>query len=368
MRARIASFLSIFQCVLFLAHWFLYKTWTAFWGRPVPGGLTLPAVLALLSMTFVTASALAWRYRQGLVRAYYTLAAAWLGTSSFCFLAACSLWTVYGGARLLGLQPDRKILAVAFFGCALLVSVYGMINASWTRVKRITVKLPNLPESWRGRVAALVTDVHLGHVRGYGFLQHIVAMLARLKPDIVFIGGDMYDGTAADVERLATPWARLTTPLGAYFVAGNHEEFSDSGKYLAAVDHANVRVLNNEKVTVDGLQIVGVHFRDSTNDEHFRAVLRRAAVDRSCASILLLHAPDRLRVASEEGISLQLSGHTHAGQFFPSTWITSRIYGKFVYGLNRLDNLLVYTSCGVGTWGPPMRIGTKPEIVLIRFE
>ena len=86
------------------------------------------------------------------------------------------------------------------------------------------------------------------------------------------------------------------------------------------------------------------------------------------ASILLIHTPNRMPVAAEEGISLQLSGHTHRGQFFPFTMIVSRIYGRFAYGLNQFGNLWVYTSCGAGTWGPPMRLGTTPEIVLIRFE
>ncbi len=100
----------------------------------------------------------------------------------------------------------------------------------------------------------------------------------------------------------------------------------------------------------------------------FRAALRATAVDRTRASILLTHAPDRLSITEEEGFSLQLSGHTHGGQFFPFTWITSRLYGKFVYGLQRLGNLLVYTSYGAGTWGPPLRVGTSPEIVLLQFE
>jgi hypothetical protein len=167
---------------------------------------------------------------------------------------------------------------------------------------------------------------------------------------------------------LAAPLAKLVVPWGAYFVAGNHEEFSDSNKYFDAVKQSGVRVLNNEKITVDGLQIVGVHYRDSTNDDRFRAALRSAAVDRNRASILLTHAPDRVSITEQEGISLQLSGHTHGGQFFPFTWITSRLYGKFVYGLQRLGNLMVYTSYGAGTWGPPLRVGTKPEIVLLQFE
>jgi hypothetical protein len=102
--------------------------------------------------------------------------------------------------------------------------------------------------------------------------------------------------------------------------------------------------------------------------EQYRAILRGANLDPNGASILLTHAPHHLPVAAEEKIGLQLSGHTHARQFFPFTWITKRIYGQFVYGLKRLGNLLVYTSCGVGTWGPPMRLGTSPEVVLIGFE
>jgi predicted MPP superfamily phosphohydrolase len=367
LRSRIAVFIVIVQSVLFLAHWFLYETWTAFWGVPT-GVSSLRLVLALLSVSFVLASLLAWRSSHAVVRVLYTASAAWLGTLSFCFLAACSCWAIYGSARLFGLHPDRRELVVVLFALALLASLYGMVNAAWTRVRRVSVTLPNLPESWRGRVAALVTDTHLGHVRGFRFMRRIVTTLTHLRPDIVFIAGDMYDGTVARVRELAQPWDRLTAPLGAFFVLGNHEEFTDSTKYLDAVTHSGVRVLNNEKVTVDGMQIVGVHYRDSTNDDHFRSVLRQADVDRNRASILLTHAPDRLKIAEEEGFSLQLSGHTHGGQFFPFTWITSRIYGKFVYGLQRLGNLMVYVSYGAGTWGPPLRLGTTPEIVLIQFE
>lgn len=366
MRSRIVVFIAIIQTVLFLAHWFLYKTWTAFWAPPRVSGLQ--ATLALLSVSFVLASLLAWRSSHVSVRIVYTVSAVWLGTLTFCFLAACLCWVVYGSAGLLGFHLDRRELVTVFLGLALLVSLYGVVNAAWTRVRRINITLPNLPESWRGRVAALVTDTHLGHVRGPAFLRRIVTTLTRLRPDIVFIAGDMYDGTVARVRELAQPWARLAAPLGAFFVLGNHEEFSDSTKYLDAVEHSGIRVLNNEKVTVDGLQIVGVHYRDSTNDDHFRSVLRQADVDRDRASILLTHAPDRLRIAEEEGFSLQLSGHTHGGQFFPFTWITSRVYGKFVYGLQRLGNLLVYVSYGAGTWGPPLRLGTTPEIVLIQFD
>jgi predicted MPP superfamily phosphohydrolase len=283
-------------------------------------------------------------------------------------LAACACWLVYGLGKALRLPGHQQDIAFLLFGLATAAGLYGVVNAARVRVRRVPVKLPNLPANWRGRVAALVTDTHLGHVRGLGFAKRIVAIVSRLEPDIVLIGGDLYDGTAANVRELAEPLRGLSAPYGAYFIAGNHEEFGDHTKYLEAVGAAGVRVLNNEKVVLDGLQLIGVHYRDATDPEHLRAILRSTGLDPSQASILLTHAPDQLAVAAEQGIGLQLSGHTHGGQFFPFTWLTRRVYGRFVYGLYQLGSLLVYTSYGAGTWGPPLRVGTRPEIVLFKFE
>jgi predicted MPP superfamily phosphohydrolase len=210
--------------------------------------------------------------------------------------------------------------------------------------------------------------MHLGHVRNVGFMRRIVARLNQLGPDVVFIPGDMYDGTVADFSALAEPWSALSAPLGAFFVTGNHEEFTGRAKYLEAVSKAGIRVLNNERIELEGLQIVGVHYRELIHPAHFRALLRHAAIAPERASVLLAHAPHGLAIAEEAGISLQLCGHTHGGQFPPGSWIASRVYGPYVHGLNRFGRLLVFTNWGVGTWGPPLRVGTKPEIVLLTFE
>jgi uncharacterized protein len=369
MRRRIIIFVAIVQAILLASHWFVYRTWMAFQPTPDPPGIsTLGLAIAILSVTFISASLLAWRYYGIAVRLYYIAAAAWLGFFSFFFLAACASWIFFGVAKALRLPWPRPHIAFVLFGLATLAGVYGLANSAVIRVRRVPIKLPNVPASWRGRTAALVTDTHLGHVRGVRFARRIVAMVSRLRPDIVLIAGDLYDGTAANVRELAEPLRSLSAPHGTYFIAGNHEEFGDRTKYLEAVGATGVRVLNNESVVLDGLQLVGAHHRDAARPECLRAILQNARLDSNSASILLTHAPDQLSVAADEGIGLQLSGHTHGGQFFPFTWFTSRIYGKFVYGLNRLGNLLVYTSYGAGTWGPPLRVGTNPEIVLLTFE
>jgi uncharacterized protein len=366
---RRAKFILIVQAILFGAHAFVYETWMSFYRPPDPPGISrLAVIFALLSVSFVLASLLAFRYYHVLVRIFYQLAAGWLGILNYAFLAGIACWIAYGGARLTGVRLDRQEIAIVLFGLGLATAVYGIANSSWTRVKRIRIKLANLPESWRGRVAAHVSDMHLGPVRGGGFSRHIVAMLNRERPDIVFLTGDVYDGTAVDVNAFAAPFRNIAAPLGAYFVTGNHDEFGNPAGYIESLKGAGVRVLENEKVSVDGLQVVGVFYRELATSERFKAALGRAAVDRTQASVLLVHAPNRLWEAEQAGISLHLSGHTHAGQFFPWTRIVSRIYGKFAYGLQTLGNMIVYTTCGAGTWGPPMRLGTNPEIVMIQFE
>jgi predicted MPP superfamily phosphohydrolase len=361
--------LATIQAILFLAHWFLYETWLAF--HPSLGPAThdiLRIVFFLASVSFVIASLLAWRYFNGLVRAFYVPAAVWIGFMSFSIFAACSSWIVLGLTRLANLQIPPNRIADGLFGAAFAIAFYGLVNAARVRVHRITVRLPNLPAHWHGRVAALVSDLHLGHVRNIRFLRRIVAKLNSLRPDLVFITGDMYDGTAVDAGALAQPWSALLAPLGAFFITGNHEEFTSREKYLQAVASAGVRVLNNEKLELDGLQIVGVHWRETTDPELFRSILRNAAIQSTKASVLLVHAPHQLAIAEEEGISLQVCGHTHGGQFPPGSWVASRVYGAYVHGLNRFGRLLVFTSWGVGTWGPPLRVGTQPEIVLITCE
>jgi hypothetical protein len=321
-----------------------------------------------LSISFVAASLLAIRYTNAAIRAFYRAAAVWIGLVSFLFLAAVLSWIIFGIAQLSGLHLNFHRTVEILFGTAVALGLYGVVNASWTRITRTTVRLANLPEAWRGRRAALISDVHLGHVRNGSFLRRMVAKILQEEPDLIFIAGDLFDGTAIDAARAAKPLNKLTAPHGVYFVAGNHEQFGDDSRYLQAVAATGVRVLSNEKVEADGLQIIGVPYRNATQDGHLASVLHRIGVDRDRASILLTHAPDRPEIAEAAGVSLQLSGHTHLGQFIPWSWMARRIYRQFVYGLSRIGKMQVFTSSGAGTWGPPLRLGSNPEIVVLDFQ
>jgi len=361
-----AAFIAVIQVVLLLAHYFLYQTWTF---RHVPGHPGwLQAGLGVMSVSFVVASILAFSYTSAPVRALYKAAAVWMGLLSFLFIAALTSWILLAVVSVAGIGINFHLLVEALFAIATALGLYGVWNASWTRITRARVKLENLPDTWRGRKAALISDVHLGHVRNRNFLQRLIAKVLSQEPDLIFIAGDLFDGTAIDAQKAAEPLSRLTAPHGVYFVAGNHEQFGDDSKYLNAIAATGVRVLKNEKVNVDGLQIVGVPYRNATSTGDLAAVLRELPVDRDRASILLTHAPDHPAVAEASGFSLQLSGHTHLGQFVPWSWMARRVYRQFVYGLSRIGRMQVFTSSGAGTWGPPLRLGSNPEIVMLEFE
>lgn len=359
----------IIQSVLFLGHLFLYRTWFFFQrGSSGHGSLWIKLAFGILSVSFIAASLLAFRFTNSVVRGFYRAAAVWLGLFSFLFVAAIASWMVFAVAKVMGIAINFHRAVELLFSAAAIAGVIGLFNASWTRITRTTIRMANLPASWRGRKAALVSDLHLGHVRNGSFLRRIVTRILNEKPDAIFIAGDLYDGTAIDELRAAEPLNQLVAPHGVYFVAGNHEQFGDDSKYLNAIEAAGVRVLSGEKVDVDGLQIVGVSYRNATRGGHLASALDQVELDRDRASILLTHAPDYPEVAEAAGISLQLSGHTHLGQFIPWSWMARRIYRQFVYGLSRIGKMQVFTSSGAGTWGPPLRLGSNPEIVMLEFK
>jgi predicted MPP superfamily phosphohydrolase len=359
------------EAILFFAHWFIYRTLVVFFAGYLGTSATLALrdALFMLAFSFIIAALLGFRFSNAPVRLLYVISAVWLGLLNYFFLAACLCWLVDLGLRLVAFPPHKPLIAGILFSLAILTGIYGILNARRIRIRRIPIQLPNLPESWRGRTALLFSDLHLGNINSLRFIRRIASMAASLNPDIILIPGDLFDGTPVDPDLLAVPLAELSPPFGIFYSTGNHDEFGGAAQYAAALTRAGIRVLANEKVSVDGLQILGIPYHDSTYPIRIRATLEALRPSESGqASILLSHVPNRLPIVEQAGVSLQLSGHTHGGQISPFTWFVRRVFGKFTYGLNRFGALQVYTSSGAGTWGPPMRVGTHPEIVLLQFE
>jgi hypothetical protein len=213
----------------------------------------------------------------------------------------------------------------------------------------------------------------------------VVGLLTRLNPDLILIAGDLFDGSGIDPMPALAPWKRLNPRHGICFATGNHEEFGDRTPFLQALHSVGIRILDPNNipylqhagdaefissalVNLDGLQIAGVGFHDTTHAARLRSTLAGIAIDPNLPSILMNHVPNQLATVERAGFSLMVSGHTHGGQLFPFTWFTRRIFGRFTYGHSQFGTMQTLTSRGVGTWGPPMRIGTHSEILLIQLS
>ena len=276
----------IVQAILCLAHWFLYVTWTAFWWPLSPSALlALKIALIALSMLFITAALLGFRFTNWLVAFIYQIAALWLGLMNFFLVASCLAWIVDFALRFMLPDPMRfhvrhvliALLAIAAVGAV----VYGVLNARFIRIRRVSVNLENLPDSWRARTALLISDIHLGNINGIRFAERLAKLAQRLNPDIIFIPGDLYDGTKADPEKIAAPLFELAPPLGVFFVSGNHEEFGGSTHYAEALKARGFQVLDSECVVVDGLQILGVPYEASNYPMRLRHFLMGCAMWKS---------------------------------------------------------------------------------------
>ena len=166
---------------LLLAHYFLFKTWTFGQKNPLLSASGFLVTLGILSTSFILASVLAFSYTNRPVRALYKTSSVWMGLLSFLFIAAV-LVIIFGATSLAGIKLNFHTLVEVLFAIGLFNGVYGLFNASWTRITRIRVQLENLPSAWRGRKAALVSDVHLGHVRNGNFLQRLIGEISAKNP------------------------------------------------------------------------------------------------------------------------------------------------------------------------------------------
>jgi len=363
----IFGFISTLFIVLIFTHFFIYKSIVFFLNFTNPTILwSIRIALITLVLCFVASMMIASRYDNIFTEIFYTFSAGWLTFLNYLFWSSLVLWIIFSISKFLQFSLDFKIVSTIVFSLGILTGIYGLINAQIIRITPITVKIQNLPDSWLNKKAVWISDVHLGQVHKEGFAQTITEKINALKPEIVFIGGDLYDGVKTDLDKVTLPLNELKAPQGIYFITGNHEEFSDVSQYINAVKNIGIKVLDNERVLIDGVEIIGVDYNDSQNKTKFAETLTSLKL-KNTPTILLKHAPTSLDIAAKAGVDLTISGHTHKAQMFPLNFFTYLIYKGFDYGLNDYGKMQVYTSSGTGTWGPPARVGSISEIVEFTF-
>jgi hypothetical protein len=267
------------------------------------------------------------------------------------------------------------IVFIAVIGIGLGVVVGGYVNALHLRLRTIEIDIDKpAGAGFRTLNIAMASDIHLGTITGSRRLERIVGRLNALEPDIVLLPGDIVDESVsrAEEEKMISCLRSIQAPLGVFSVPGNHEVYGGLEKNLEYLRRGGVRVLQDEAVLVDGAFVLAGRkdptvLQSKERRMPIRDILEKTGADPKLPIILLDHQPVRLVEAVDAGIDLQLSGHTHAGQLFPLNLINKKIWEKY-WGYLRKGKTQYYISCGVGTWGPPVRTGSIPEIVRIKVS
>jgi hypothetical protein len=220
-----------------------------------------------------------------------------------------------------------------------------------------------------------LTDIHIGHFRGKKYMQSLVDKVIEQDVDVVFITGDLFDGKYNLSVETLEPLTQINKPI--FFVEGNHDVYTGVKTIKNYLRQVNVQVLENDIALWNGIQIIGLnHMKADEGSRNMHAarqsttienVLAKLPIDDKMPSILLHHSPDGIQYANQHGIDLYLAGHTHAGQLFPFKYLVNLAY-KYNKGYYDINGTQLFVSQGSGTFGPPMRVGTKSEIILLTLK
>jgi predicted MPP superfamily phosphohydrolase len=249
-------------------------------------------------------------------------------------------------------------------------------------ITEVSIPLKNLPPYWQNKSIVHIADLHLSDVNQIAFLENVVEKIQDISPEIVVITGDLFDGRNSGKQDLLSPFKKLSVPI--LFTTGNHDRYFSSGQDFKDLGIDYMTFLNNELFEKEGLQIIGLGYPRRPDNEDPAEILKNEILfDENKPTILLYHTPTTIEAAKKgdryispntdfsfvknSSIDLQLSAHTHGGQFSPATLITHFIYKGYEKGLHRDGNFSLFVNTGLGTWGPPVRIFAPPEIAVIHL-
>jgi predicted MPP superfamily phosphohydrolase len=309
---------------------------------------------------------------------------AWIGLTTMGLFSSLFVFTVLRDvvllvARIFVAVGERgvveRITAIATIAMAVLATLVGLFNARRrAAVVEVEVPVANLPPELHGFSIAQISDVHVGPTIKQKYVDAIVEAVNGLDADVIAVTGDVVDGSVRQLAAHVAPLSRLRSRHGTYFVTGNHEYYSGAQAWTSEFQRLGMHVLMNEhvvlhhrdrQIVVAGVTDYSAHHFDPRHRSDPSVALQGAPAG-AAVKILLAHQPRSAAAAAAAGFDLQLSGHTHGGQFWPWNHFV-RFQQPFTSGLNRLQDLWVYVSRGTGYWGPPKRFGAPSEITRIRL-
>lgn len=341
----------------------------------------------LIVYIFIVSAYVAGRIIESYYPSIYSTALIWVGSfwiafMVYFFLSALFIDLIRLANHFLGFLPDfitanpvqtKRIVSISVLVLTALTIIGGHINTKFIKTKKLDLKIAKAVPELDSLNIVLASDIHLGVIVGETHLKKIVDKINGLQPDVILLAGDIIDEDVAPVIRnnVGEQLKKLSAKYGVYGITGNHEYIGGvepASKYL--IEHG-IGLLRDSTVFVDKkFFIVGREDRaisQFTNSKRKQISRLFDAVDKSYPVILMDHQPFALHEAKDMGVDLQVSGHTHYGQMWPLNFITDWVY-ELAWGYKQKGNTHYYVSCGAGGWGPPIRTGSRPEIVQIMLS
>jgi predicted MPP superfamily phosphohydrolase len=374
-------FLLLMLTVFGLVHWFLYARFvTALQLTSVTILWLLRGLAVFLAVSYILAHWLMSAAPGRFALAFNGFASTWMGFALYLFGLSVVLWILVLPLRWTGVwemwSPHHAVInRVALIGvCALaiLLGGWGMVEAQFpARIVHVRVPVKAINAELRQMKIALVADFHAGATVGLRQVNRWVGEINRLKPDLILIPGDIFDHPPEEASPLVESFRRLKAPMGVFASTGNHEYYAGLNKVLKALEASGIRVLMNEHIMLpDGLVIAAVEDRTALQWKRvippIGEILGEEA--KTHPTIVMNHTPNVAwtRRAISAGADLVVSAHTHGGQMWPVSIITDLTYAEH-HGLLSVGNGFLLTTGGIGYWGPPMRLGVPPEIMMIEL-
>ena len=358
-------------------HFYIWARLVRDTALPPPLRALTTGLLIALGLSLPLSFILMRAVRRGLASAVAWPAYIWMGFMMLLFLGLVGSDVLRLGLRIVGgpiEDPARRLFLHRLLGGAVALTAAGAglfaLKRGLGRValREVVIDVARLPRALDGTTIVQLTDIHVGPTVGREFIEELVARTNALNPDVIAITGDLVDGSVEQLRDQVAPLRELKAKHGVYFVTGNHEYYSGVDEWLDELRRLGIVVLRNERVSLaEGLDLAGIDDHSSSQMAHGHGPdLERAldGRDRSHAVVLLAHQPRAVLEASRLGVDVQLSGHTHGGQIWPWNYLV-RLQQPYVAGLVKHGDTHLYVSSGTGYWGPPMRLGTTPEITRV---
>ena len=317
-----------------------------------------------LSVLFIVGIVGANSYPHAYFTLVYRIWAYWLWGLTIGGLVAVIflIFAIFSGQFL-----THEVYLILWILLTLALNIYAVSQSFIPVVQSYRVDITT-PHHWHGKRIIMIADTHYGNIYGIEHARKLVDLINTLKGEVVIIPWDFFDGPLIDYQSIAREFDRITTPHGVIFSNGNHEEYQHTYEIQRALQASKITILNNRKITLDGMNFIGVSYHTSETRAWLEATLKTLELKTWEPTILLKHKPTLHATLLKYPIDLVVSGHAHRGQMWPFSLIPALIFGKYSYGMTRDRSMTSITTSGVGTWWPPQRLGTESEVVVIEVE